>query len=882
MQNFRYYLTYSLIASVHDFCKTRGRSSEDNSPAANLWRFSLNLLQDEAKLISESTFKISKLENWLTNSRKNLANEIDMDDAAWKHVCDAARAETRFEARYKQTKQQRQRASSKEFSKRGSGVRQRASSKELFRQGSSDSSDDILQSQRKRIDSSGSIGTTTPNRVGRAFFKGGEAMKKLAEQSITQIANIGVEADQKEANDQQALEEARTTKKRAILAYTTYTTARIDKIESEDDAGWIEMKETLGKLTESIRALHKVRCTVFEERLTQELDKSFQSLVGNVAVWSESVREKILKSDQTSSSATGDIPGEYTLTPKVAKTDNIVQLLESEIGQSIISKLKVSSGSTNTRSEEKEVGNHETTVMTEPEPPNTSALNKEIPQKPQIKTISPSTNSPNPSEISGDDSQSISTSTETNIVKEKEESSELKAFVKQFWSKKPKDEKLPDILEIYTCAYRPKERVTFLTPHFPGRIYTTTEGMYFLGPEKNFTLQWETISSIKKEIGFMGSNNENDLVITYRSKSTLVSFVICRLISRDKTLIHLRNLKAERDKSEVSKTQNNNDNNNNNTVSNTKEVQLPPVPPDLLLKNMEIVVSKTIKNVSITSIFENVWADLSGNKSFYSSWLEEEECFDITTEDWKYEGELRNEWCNEKYTQERLVTFKFNRTSHLYIGPPVAFVKQRHFCRVEGDDKCILAISAEFEGIPYADNFAVEMRWVATRKGTNNVHVQVGLFVVFKKNTMLKSQIKSGTIAETKNVHLRLFEAVKKACVDSEDVQLGNQDSKDEGEEDVDDDNDDNDETEITKTEENLLDKLQRNFAERSIASSMGVVAFLFAGRLLFRAIFGSGALSDTQRLENRIEDLQSEVRALHTSIDLITGLLKEMRDERE
>jgi hypothetical protein len=839
------------------------------------------MLQDEAKLISESTFKISRLENWLINSRKNLANEIDMDDAAWKHVCDAARTETRFEARYKQTKQQRQRASSKELSKRGSGERQRASSKELFRRGSGDSSDDILQSQRKRNDSSGSIGTTTPNRVGRAFFKGGEAMKKLAEQSIVQIANIGVEADQKEANDQLALEEASATKNRAILAYTTYTTERIDKIESEDDAGWIEMKDTLGKLTESIRALYKVRCTVFEKRLSQELDSSFQSLVLNVEDWSKSVRGKILKSDQTSSSATGDIPGEYTLTTKVVKTDNIVQFLELNIGQSIIPKLKVSSKSTNTRSEEEEIDNRETTVMTEPKPPNSSALNEEIPQKLLKKTIAPSTNSPNPSEDSGDESQSITTFTETNIVKEKEESPEIKAFVKQFWSKKPKDEKLPDIIEIYPCAYRPKEMVTFLTPYFPGRLYTTAEGIYFLGPEKNFTLPWEKISSIKKEIGFMGSNNENDLVITYRSKSTIVSFVICRLRSRDKTLIHLKNLKEESEKSKVSKTQNNN--NSNNIVSNTKEVQLPPVPPDSLLKDMEIVVSKTIKNVSITSIFKNVWADLAGNKSFYGSWLDEEECFDTTMEDWKYEGELRNEWCNEKYTQERLVTFKFNRTTHLYIGPPVAFVKQRHFCRVEGDDRCIVAISAEFEGIPYADNFAVEMRWVATRKGTNNVHVQVGLFVVFKKNTMLKSQIKSGTIAETKNVHLRLFDAVKKACVSSEDVRLEKEDSKVEGDEDVDDDDDeDDDENEIIKTEENLLDKLQRNFAESTIASSIGAVAFLFAGRLLFRAIFGSGTLSDTQRLENRIEDLQSEVRALHVSIDLITGLLKEMRNERE
>jgi len=266
-------------------------------------------------------------------------------------------------------------------------------------------------------------------------------------------------------------------------------------------------------------------------------------------------------------------------------------------------------------------------------------------------------------------------------------------------------------------------------------------------------------------------------------------------------------------------------------------------------------------------------------KSLYGSWLEEEECYDISTEEWKFDGDLRNKWCNEKYDQERLVTFKFNRTTPLYIGPPVAFVKQQQFCRVEGDDKVVVAISAEFEGIPYADSFAVEMRWVALRKGTNNVHVQVGLFVVFKKNTMLKSQIKAGTIAETKNVHVRLFDAVNKVCVGSKCDRPDKEDSEDEGEEGV-----EEEENEITKSEQNLLDRLRQNFTGSLdlFPSSVCVVAILFAGGFLIRAIFETDGQSDTQRLENRIQELHSEVRALHISIESISDLLKEMRSERE
>ena len=110
-------------------------------------------------------------------------------------------------------------------------------------------------------------------------------------------------------------------------------------------------------------------------------------------------------------------------------------------------------------------------------------------------------------------------------------------------------------------------------------------------------------------------------------------------------------------------------------------------------------------------------------------WLEKEECFEIGMEDWAFAADgpdaFVNEWCKEQYPQRRFVSFKFNRTSHLYIGPRVAFVKQMQYCRVEKNDKCILAISATFEGIPYSDTFGVEMRWVARRKGANDIQIEV-------------------------------------------------------------------------------------------------------------------------------------------------------------
>jgi hypothetical protein len=843
----------------------------------SIWRKTLSVFEDEAKLISGTAFKISKLERWLTSSKRILENEIELDNAAWKRVCDAARVEMKLESRYKQTKQNVEK------------VRLRASSKELSlsQRGSFSSDDNSSHSTRKRNDSSGSIRIptrsnsatrsspgpqSTPNRVGRAFFKGGEAffkggeaMKKLTESAMVQIAQISMnEVDQKEAKDQLALEEAITEKKGAVLAYASCTKERIEKIDSEDDSGWMEMKKTILKLAESIGALKKVRCTVFQNRISQELDSSFQLLIANMGKWSENVQKKIHQSDRASSSTSCP---EYALSLQPIKSDDIDPLLGMTETDLTIPKLKFDIELTNERSNNgQSIDNREVTPPSGTDIQGDDGSDKEV-EKPQKSMMSPSANNLNVSEP-GEEKQPEPARTDPVVVAGKEVSPEIKAFINQFWSKKPKDEKVPDILDIHTSVYRPKERITFLTPNLQGRLYVTREAIYFLGAEKNFTLQWELITSVEREKGFMGSVNDTDLVVSYRSEDTVSSFLLCRLKERDNVVASLQKLKAEYEQSKVSQVSESN---------SATGVQLHAVPPDPLLKNMEIVVSKTIKNVSIETIFENVWADRT--ESCYGSWLKEEECFDVGTGEWEIaepEDKFKNEWCNEKYDQQRLVTFKFNRTTHLYIGPPVAIVKQRHFIRVEENDKCVLAISAEFEGIPYADTFAVEMRWVATRTGTNDALVQVGLFVNFKKTTMLKSQIKSGTIAETKHVHLRLFDAVKRACTNSQDGESDNDNDKDE-EVEV--------EIESNEAEPNLFASVGHfvgSLDVSTLVSLLGVVAFLSAGRYFSQAIFGNSGQSDMQRMENHIQELRHEVRALHRSLDLVTLLLKENIENKD
>ena len=311
-----------------------------------LWRQTLSVYEDEAKLISAMAFRVTKLEKWLALSKRTMENEKELDDMAWKRVCEAARVEMRLEMRYMQTKQNvekiRQRASSKELIRQRANskelIRQRASSKELPVRSQSTSPHNSPKPQRARVDSSPGLGFSslglsgiqniqnTPNKFGRAFFKGGETMKKFTENAMTQLVQIGVnDADQKESKDQLAYEAACAEKKTAIAAYESRTKDRIEKLEADDKVGWAEMKEIITKLAKSMNELKKGRSVEYQRRISHEVESSFEPLMGNMEKWSEDVQEKIQQSKRSSSQLACS---EYSLSIQTIKSESIDPLLQ--------------------------------------------------------------------------------------------------------------------------------------------------------------------------------------------------------------------------------------------------------------------------------------------------------------------------------------------------------------------------------------------------------------------------------------------------------------------------------------------------------------------------------------------------------------------------
>jgi hypothetical protein len=204
---------------------------------------------------------------------------------------------------------------------------------------------------------------------------------------------------------------------------------------------------------------------------------------------------------------------------------------------------------------------------------------------------------------------------------------------------------------------------------------------------------------------------------------------------------------------------------------------LADVPPDDTLEKMNIIIDKRLKNVSISQYYETVWSEQSEGDGvpLFRSFLEESDKQDIDVGEWEVADNnagFIGDWDGEEYQKRRTVTFIFDKKIPMQSKPVLAQVKQTHCCRIEGKNKCVVAMTIDMNGVPFSECFVVEVRWVATRSGKNDLNVQVGLFVNFIKSTILAGKIRSGTTEQTTQQQMVLFGKVQQACgATAEEVQ---------------------------------------------------------------------------------------------------------------
>ena len=217
----------------------------------------------------------------------------------------------------------------------------------------------------------------------------------------------------------------------------------------------------------------------------------------------------------------------------------------------------------------------------------------------------------------------------------------------------------------------------------------------------------------------------------------------------------------------------------------TSSSVLPPPPPDTILSRMEVVLKdKQIRGASIADYCDAVWFEGGANaRPFFAPWLESCGKFNISVGGWEEvespsspsSSSFVNPWDGETYDRMRTVTFTTQRSG---IGPSTADATQIHRLRVEGNDRCIVSITVHMN-VPFGDSFEVQVRWVVSRAGVDELSVSVGMLVIFNKSCFVENKIRTNTTKETIKGQTNLFEAQRKICKG-----VGTQDDEDDFEND--------------------------------------------------------------------------------------------------
>ena len=805
-----------------------------------------------------------KLDAFILRVEKDCRTATEGDDNRWKHLCETARNESKAQMRYQEATSQFEKA------------RDRVKSVDS-EVGASEHS----EGKAKRINSGVS------RALGNVFSilpDGGEqAMQKiLSDDTRQQIAKTALkEADQREGKEKTALDAATAARTQSLKSYSAKAENLVFTYKKEEAAGWIDAEETMKSLLSSFERFRSDRYKSVDK--ATGAGASPEEQVSDIAEWTARATKHIVKKTEKSNEP-GNAPKidhGFALKVELEKSKTVYKLLY--MGET-------------TEKEEPELCQDAQDSSTQKEPSSESSPNDETSAAKGIDLLdSPSEHFQIPiprkrlstaekeelsipidtqSSDSGDKNDRQMSSRKGEIVQSySSDEAENSLFLAHFWQDREEDEEPPSIIESFSCAYWPKEGEGYLSPLLHGRLFLTPNTMYFVGwGDKKIVLDLADVNTVTKAKNMMGTI-DNSLRVDYNTDDGESSYFFGSFGFRDKAFELLQRLSVvARSLREL---------NGPPKLPKSDELALPDVPPDQVIKQMDVVLSKKIKNVSIQRFYELIWSEGDGSdaKPFYGPWLEKMGSHKVNIGRWEMaeneSDQFVNQWCGEKYGQRRHIHFEFTRTTHLYIGPPVAAVKQTHHCSVKGNDKCILAMTVEMEGIPYADCFTVEVRWVARRIGARDIHVEVGVFVNFKKSTMFAKKIKAGTLDETKPVHHKLFETAKAICMkEGGEAASG---AEKEGEED-----EEEEKLEIKVESKNeilaILSSAKDIIIPNKLLLLAGIAGFIFLR--LATSLFGGGGVStsidDAATLNRRIDELHDEMKEIRQILDTILEILKE------
>jgi hypothetical protein len=824
-----------------------------------LWTAVMKTIEQEAEAALSlasalRSVRSQRLDNVLLYGEKSMKAAAESDEAMWKNLCEAARAQSRAENRYRQN------------------TAHAAKARERVRSVDSDAG-----GQPKPTVSPKKVNKHLANMFSILPDAGGHAMKMLAPGARAGIAQRNLEdAGQKESKGRQLLDMAVETTSQNLNFYKSSAEALSSKYEEEDKAGWDDVKFALESFVTRAESLRQSRAKALEDMKAMLDADALAGTVTDINEWAIKtqgiIANKVVLSQQADTSASGvegDIDSGFMLEVNRKLSDTLVELLRSVEAEK---EETASDDGENVEDAENECvddkrispsnsADGEDSTFTK-SPSDAQLASMEERQTP--KWIRRSLSAPNPT---GPLRPTLSLGEKMGSGESIQADAETEIFLKYFWPDKVDPKTAPPVINSFSCSFRDSNQ---RLPSQYGRLFVTSARLVFVSwSQKRLVLRWAEVVSVETAKNFV-ITGDNHLMLTYNKGKEESNVLLGGFTDRQQAFDLAGKLREEAkamdEDTALSKEA---------AVGEAKEdpVREPgfKAPPDTTLQKMDVVLSKHLRNVSIQRYYEIAWSEGNGTdeKPLYGPWLKKAG-FDVEVGDWEL-SETVGAWCKERYPQKRTARFKVKRRTHLYIGPPIAGVNQTHYCRLEGNDKCVIAMTVELEGIPYSDTFAVEVRWVATREGLNDILVEVGLFVDFRKNSFLKKPIRAGTIEETTPIHKNLFEVVKSACIAAGGVEDVEEEKAEE------------------EAKAKVIETPELGMALRFDRYTIGAVGAIVLFIIVWRFLLSSGtprsmesfeaAPSDVGHLNQRIDRLEDQIKTVQATLDEILAALKNRGD---
>mmetsp|Transcript_13072 Transcript_13072/g.29657 ORF Transcript_13072/g.29657 Transcript_13072/m.29657 type:complete len:1321 (+) Transcript_13072:186-4148(+) len=828
--------------SLRDLLKKENSNVSESLPvamgAANegahvllLWDGLTSFLEAEADgcyAMADSlrNLRAAKLDSVILYGEKAMKATGESDDLAWKNLCEAARTQAKAENRFRQSSVESARARERVASLDG-GLQQveeeQKDTKEKMFSGK-------LAGKRvqKGLANLASLLPTASDHASKML--GPEARASVAQKVLK-------DAHEKEGKEKQQLTAAVEATSAALLVYKSDAENACSRYDDEEKRGWQDIQSSIESFAELAQKLLGTLQLESISDLKPIFAKTRSGIATDINEWRMKAQQELVAICVDCNVSDDSADSGFSLQLMLHSSDAVNKYMDSTNVEVDVERVDENEEATDDELEDDGAEEPSPDNGEDAEPEETMDSNgKGLFKRPVFAPGSQfAARGKRPQKkLKGPLSGTEHADPETDL------------FLTYFWPDPVDPKNVPTIVNSFACSFRDGAQAL---PTQYGRVYLSSARMIFTSwSKKKLNLKWEEVNELKESRSFE-EHADDALQVLCKPKGSAEDscMVLDGFTKRREALDVMLDLK---EKARLAAEAQNAPPVAEESISEAGG----PVAPDPVMPKMHKVLSKHLRNISIQKFHEIAWSEKT---PLLQPWLEKE-AFDVEVGEWQ-DIQTKGPWCRETYQSERKIKFKVKRRTHLYIGPPIANVSQTHRCRMVGNDRCIVSMTIEFDGIPFSDTFAVEVRWAALRESGDDIKIECGLFVDFRKKTYLKSKIQAGTIEESTPVYKNFFTVVQTAC-----VAAGGTQALDEVEE------PDDSVKPQKSTFESAKDFFHENPQYIHLAAVVLGLSLMFLWRLFGRRTSGGVENADLQLLLQRVDTLEAK---LDTMLELIQAL---------